>query len=116
MTTIAEAFNIAVEKISTYSFEILLFISGSLGAAYLNHQEPKGLTRRQKWVTYLFGGVTASFVTPLINEITNHMFDFQMSEKAMAGMGFITGVFGLKGITYLMITYLKRGKNKEEKK
>ena len=102
------------EFFQMYSFEIMLFIAGSFGAAYINHKEPKNLTRSQRWVTYFFGGVVASFVTPLINEVLSTFFGFRMSERAMAGIGFITGVFGLKAVTFFFVRFLNKEKKIKE--
>ncbi len=102
--------------LQTYSFEIMLFIAGSFGAAYINHKEPKSLSRGQRWITYFFGGIVASFVTPLINEVLAAFFGFRMSERAMAGIGFITGVFGLKAVTFFFVRYLKNEETKDKGK
>ena len=109
-----ELFESAKDFFQMYSFEIMLFIAGSFGAAYINHKEPKSLSRGQRWVTYFFGGIVASFVTPLINEVLAAFFGFRMSERAMAGIGFITGVFRLKAVTFFFVRFLNSKDKQQE--
>jgi len=93
---------------STYSMEVTLFIAGSLGALISDNRLDVKLTRKQRLIRMIFGGVTAIFSTQLIVELLSSFTSIELSHTASAGVGFYLGHIGLSGITRLMVKYSER--------
>lgn len=94
--------------ISSHSMDITLFVAGSLGALISDNNKEVKLTRRQRVIRMMFGGITAIFSTQLIVEMLNAFTNIELSHTASAGVGFFLGHIGLAGITKLMVRWAER--------
>ena len=97
--------------LSAYSMEITLFVAGSLGALISDNRLEMKLTKKQRFIRMIFGGITAIFSTQLIVELLSSFTSIELSHTASAGVGFYLGHIGLSGITKLMVRYSEK-KNK----
>ena len=97
--------------LSAYSMEITLFVAGSLGALISDNRLEIKLTKKQRFIRMIFGGITAIFSTQLIVELLSSFTSIELSHTASAGVGFYLGHIGLSGITKLMVKYSEK-KNK----
>ncbi len=96
--------------VNAHSMDITLFVAGSLGALISDNSKEVKLTKKQRVVRMMFGGVTAIFSTQLCVEILNAFTNIELSHTASAGVGFYIGHIGLAGITKLMVKYSERKK------
>ena len=96
--------------ISAHSMDITLFVAGVLGALISDNNKEVKLTKKQRVIRMMFGGVTAVFSTQLIVEMLNAFTNIELSRTASAGVGFFLGHIGLAGITRLMIKWAEHKK------
>lgn len=88
-----------VDMLKDYGVEISLFTAGALGAAMLSSKDDK-LTKKQRGLAIFFGGITAVYVTPLVLDLMNSIFELTISEKVMPGAGYIIGYLGLESLKW----------------
>lgn len=98
------------QLLSSHSMDVTLFVAGSLGALISDNNREIKLTKKQRVIRMMFGGVTAIFSTLLCVEILNAFTSIELSHTASAGVGFYIGHIGLAGITKLMVKYSERKK------
>lgn len=102
------------EQVSTYSLEIVVFTVGCVGAAYTNSTSEHMLTKKQKFVSMMFGGITSLLLTPLLAELLNAVFDVSIHKNIYPGIGYIFGYLGLRSTVGIMLRYAERKKNRDK--
>jgi len=98
------------QLLSSHSMDVTLFVAGSLGALISDNNREVKLSKKQRVIRMMFGGVTAIFSTQLVVEILNAFTNIELSHTASAGVGFYLGHIGLAGVTKLMVKYSERQK------
>lgn len=96
--------------LTTHSMEITLFVAGSLGALISDNRLEVKLTKKQRFIRMIFGGITAIFSTQLVVELLSSFTSLELSHTASAGVGFYLGHMGLSGITKIMVKYSEKKK------
>ena len=98
------------ETLNEHSMDVALFIAGSLGALMSDKGREVKLSKKQRFVSMSFGGITAIYSTYLVVEAFKLFWDIDLSHTASAGIGFYAGHIGVSGITSLMVKYSERKK------
>lgn len=94
--------------VSAHSMDIALFVSGAFGALISDSGKEVKLTKKQRLIRMLFGGVTAILSTQLVIELLKAFTNIELSQTASAGVGFYIGHIGLAGITKIMVKYSEK--------
>lgn len=103
------------EFLKDYSMSIVLLIVGALGAAYSISISDVKLSKTQKFVSIVFGGITSMIVSPGVSWFVFAFTDKEMNPAAIALVGYVSGHIGLKGTTGFLFRMAKRKDNKSNK-
>ena len=68
----------------------------------------KELTRGQRFITVVVGGLVSAYLTPLFSKIIS------MPDEFKYGVGFVLGYTGLRSVEWIINKYFKKGNNKNE--
>lgn len=100
------------DQVSTYMLEIVVFTVGCIGAAYTINTSEHKLTRKQQFISMMFGGVTSLLLTPLLAEVLNAFLDIEIHKNIYPGIGYIFGYLGLRSTVGVMLNIVEKKKNR----
>lgn len=97
------------ELFKEFGLDIAVLFAGFAGSLASITKE-KNLSRGQRIVTVLVGGLVAAYMTPIFGNM------WQLSDELKYGIGFVLGYSGLRSMEYIIEKYFKKpGKdNKNE--
>ena len=70
----------------------------------------KELTRTQRFITVVVGGLISAYLTPVFGIFLN------MPDQAKYGVGFVIGYSGLRSVEWIIEKYFKKEITEEEEK
>ena len=89
------------ELFKEFGLDLAVLFAGFAGSLASITKE-KNLSRGQRIVTVLVGGLVAAYMTPIFGNM------WSLSEELRYGIGFVLGYSGLRSMEYILEKYFKK--------
>lgn len=94
------------EIFNEVGIEVASLFAGLAGGLASITKEKK-LTKTQRFITVIVGGLTAAYLTPVFSILIN------MPDQAKYGVGFVLGYSGLRSVEWVIEKYFKKADENE---
>lgn len=94
-----------IEFLKAFGLDAVLLLAGIAGGISSLTKNSQ-LTKRQKFISVLSGGLSANYLTPLVGHWLN------LTDDVLYGVAFLLGYGGLKGVETLYLYMISRATNK----
>ena len=97
-----------------YSAQLAMLILGYFTTAKSISLSRIKLNRKQKTLQYICGSIFCMVVPTAINELSIHLFKYELGLGMLCLLAFISGELGIEGITRVMVSYINKTKKEDQ--